>query len=94
MGEGDQTGGDQTGLITGHERARALRRNMTDAERALWGNINRRQIEGFKFRRQHVLGPYIVDFVFLEQRLIVEIDSGQHAERLAQDEVRSRWLNT
>jgi very-short-patch-repair endonuclease len=67
---------------------------MTDAERALWGNINRRQIEGFKFRRQHVLGPYIVDFVFLEQRLIVEIDSGQHAERLAQDEVRSRWLNT
>jgi very-short-patch-repair endonuclease len=67
---------------------------MTDAERALWGNINRRQIEGFKFRRQHVLGPYIVDFVFLEQRSIVEIDSGQHAERLAQDEVRSRWLNT
>ena len=47
------------------EHARALRKNMTDAERALWGRLNRRQMAAAKFRRQQILGTYIVDFVAL-----------------------------
>lgn len=74
------------------ERARILRKNMTDAERRLWHRINRRQLAGAKFRRQQVLGPYIVDFVCLEKRLILEVDGGQHGERVERDNERTVWL--
>jgi very-short-patch-repair endonuclease len=67
---------------------------MTDAEQALWRRINRRQMEGVKFRRQQVLGPYIVDFVCLDKRLVVEIDGGQHAEQRARDDARTGWLRS
>jgi very-short-patch-repair endonuclease len=60
------------------EFARALRRNMTDAERLLWSRLRAKQLSGHRFRRQHPIGPYIVDFVCLESRLIVEVDGGQH----------------
>ena len=59
--------------------ARILRRNSTDAERRLWCSIRAKQIEGFKFRRQEPVGPYIVDFVCFEKKLIIELDGGQHA---------------
>ncbi|MFI5340536.1 MAG: endonuclease domain-containing protein [Candidatus Methylomirabilales bacterium] len=58
------------------EHARALRKNPTEAERALWGHIRLRQLEGCKFRRQQPLGRYIVDFVCLEKKLIIELDGG------------------
>lgn len=59
--------------------ARQLRRNMTDAERALWRVLRDREaMAGHKFRRQHPIGPYVVDFVCLERGLIVEADGGQH----------------
>ena len=61
------------------DRARELRRRMTDAERALWRCLRMRQLEGFRFRRQLPVGPYIVDFACLQARLIVEVDGGQHA---------------
>ncbi len=61
--------------------ARRLRKHPTDAERLLWCHLRLRQLGGYKFRRQQPLGPYIVDFVCLEQRLIVEVDGGQHAEQ-------------
>jgi very-short-patch-repair endonuclease len=67
--------------MTSTKRARALRSNLTDAERKLWSALRRRALDGHRFRRQHPLGPYIVDFVCLEQRLIVEVDGGQHAVR-------------
>lgn len=60
------------------ERSRKLRRNSTDAEKKLWPHLRNRQLGGAKFRRQVELGPYIVDLVCLEARLIVELDGGQH----------------
>jgi len=60
-------------------KSRELRKNMTEAERALWKHLRLRQLKGCKFRRQQPLGKYIVDFVCLEKRLVVEVDGGQHA---------------
>jgi very-short-patch-repair endonuclease len=74
------------------ERSRQLRKNMTDAEQALWARLRRRQMQGCKFRRQHPLGRYIVDFVCLERKLIVEVDGGQHQEQAGYDDERSQWL--
>ena len=59
---------------------KALRRRMTDAERKLWHLLRGRQLEGLKFRRQHPFEDYILDFVCLEQKLVVEVDGGQHQE--------------
>lgn len=60
------------------DRARELRRDMTLAERKLWGVIRDLQLDGFRFRRQHPIGPYIADFACMEAGLIVEVDGGQH----------------
>jgi len=75
-------------------QAKQLRKNSTDAERALWRVLRSRQLGGHKFRRQQPLGSFIVDFVCLEARLIVEIDGGQHdqEEDRAHDQRRSQWL--
>ena len=72
--------------------ARALRNNPTEAERALWRHIRLRQMDGRKFRRQQPIGRYIVDFVCLEEKVIIEIDGGQHAERVSSDAERTAWL--
>ena len=73
-------------------RARELRRNLTDAEGRLWRLLRGRHFSGFKFRRQHPLGPYVADFVCLERRLIIEADGGEHADRAGRDQERTRWL--
>jgi very-short-patch-repair endonuclease len=65
---------------------------MTDAERLLWRHLRQRQVEGYKFRRQHPVGHYIVDFACLEGCLIVEVDGGQHADRKGYDRERTAWL--
>lgn len=72
-------------------RMRALRSNPTDAERRLWRLINRDQL-GVRFRRQHRIGNYIVDFVSFDWRLIVELDGSQHAEQADYDGRRDAWL--
>ncbi len=59
--------------------ARALRGRMTVTERKMWYPLRDRRLMGCKFRRQHPVGPYIVDFVCLGHRLVVELDGGQHA---------------
>ncbi|WP_204366345.1 endonuclease domain-containing protein [Comamonas sp. B-9] len=76
------------------QQARALRQASTTAEQLLWRHLRNRQLAGAKFRRQHPLGPYILDFVCLEQGLVVELDGGQHADLQAQayDQQRSAWL--
>jgi very-short-patch-repair endonuclease len=74
--------------------ARQLRKNMTDAERYLWYRLRNRQLGGHRFRRQFPIGRYIVDFVCLERKLIVELDGGQHAERTESDLARTTWLNS
>jgi very-short-patch-repair endonuclease len=74
-------------------KARQLRRFQTDTEKRLWQVLRNRQLAGHKFRRQYPIGPYIVDFVCWEQRLVVELDGGQHMEQQAYDERRSVYLN-
>jgi very-short-patch-repair endonuclease len=69
-----------------------LRKNQTDAEAVLWRHLRNRQLGGFKFRRQHSFPPYIVDFVCIEKRLVVELDGGQHANATEADERRTKFL--
>jgi very-short-patch-repair endonuclease len=64
---------------------------MTDAERKLWYALRDRRFARFKFRRQVPLGPFIADFVCFEQRLVIEVDGGQHADS-ARDRMRDRWF--
>ena len=62
------------------KRARRLRRDSTDAERALWRLLRSRPLKDVKFRRQTPVGPWVVDFVAFEQRLVVEADGSQHLD--------------
>ena len=75
------------------DRARELRSNQTDAERLLWSRVKNRQLGRCKFRRQQIIGSYIVDFVCLEPRLVVELDGGQHGQQVEYDTERSKYLN-
>ena len=68
------------------EDARRLRRDQTDTERKLWERLRARRLEGVKFRRQYPIGAYVADFCSLEQRLLVEVDGGQHADQERYDE--------
>jgi very-short-patch-repair endonuclease len=72
--------------------ARQLRTAMTDAERFLWQDLRLRQFDGYKFRRQHPLGHYVLDFVCLTAKLVVEVDGGQHSEQNEYDASRTEWL--
>ena len=73
-------------------RARHLRKQSTDAEKILWRHIRSRQLAGYKFRRQAPIGKYIVDFLCYEQKLVIEIDGGQHQLRSKSDSERTNWL--
>jgi very-short-patch-repair endonuclease len=74
--------------------ARAMRSGMTDAEQRLWYHLRGRRLDGFKFRRQVVIEPYIADFACLEAKLIVEADGGQHGSQMTADEVRTQYLES
>jgi very-short-patch-repair endonuclease len=71
-----------------------LRINQTQAEHRLWWHLRNRQFMGLKFRRQHILHGYIVDFVCIEKKLIIEIDGGQHADAKAKDDARTAKLES
>ena len=73
-------------------KARDLRNNLTKSEQALWKHLRMRQLAGYKFRRQQPIGPYIVDFVSFERRLIIEVDGGQHSQQVDYDAERTAWL--
>lgn len=73
-------------------QARRLRRNETEEEYRLWSELRNRNLNGHKFARQVPLGPYVVDFLCREQRLVVEIDGFHHADSKA-DACRTQWLN-
>jgi very-short-patch-repair endonuclease len=77
--------------VTRTFQARRLRRNSTDAELRLWNRLRSRAIDGCKFVRQEPIGPYVVDFVCRERRLVIEVDGGQHNESDA-DRIRDQWL--
>ncbi len=72
--------------------ARRLRKNATDTENFLWNHLRAKRFADFKFRRQVPIGPYIVDFVCFEKRVIVECDGGQHMEQKDKDGQRDRWF--
>ncbi len=78
----------------GTSTAQRLRKNRTKAEIRLWLRLRRRQLNGSRFRQQVPLGPYVVDFLCVKSRLIVEVDGGQHAENARADEVRTSWLRS
>ena len=75
--------------------ARALRKNMTLAEKRLWYRLNRQQLRGARFYRQRSIGPYIVDFFCPKARLVIEVDGGQHfcEEGRFHDEERDGYLS-
>jgi very-short-patch-repair endonuclease len=75
------------------QRARQLRRAMTDVEKKLWWRLRNDQL-GVSFRRQHPIGPYIVDFLAPSVGLVIEVDGGQHGmdDQLAFDARRSEFL--
>lgn len=77
------------------ERARALRRMMTPPEARLWTCLRGKRLRGLKFRRQHPIGPFILDFYCAEARLAVEVDGQghEHPERQAHDRRRTAWLH-
>jgi very-short-patch-repair endonuclease len=77
-----------------HETARRLRREQTPAEQVLWRHLRTKRMCNVKFRRQHPIGPYFVDFCSIQRQLIVEIDGSQHADQSAEDEVRSSFLKS
>jgi very-short-patch-repair endonuclease len=67
-------------------RARSMPANPTEAETRLWSMLRDRRLSAFKFRRQQIIGPYIVDLICLAHRLIIEADGSQHADD--KDDVR------
>ena len=75
------------------DRARRMRREMTEAELKLWSILRNRSLLGVKFRRQMPIGNYIADFCCLDLKLVVEVDGGQHAEHEVADASRSRFLS-
>ena len=77
-----------------HETARRLRREQTPAEQVLWRHLRTKRMCNVKFRRQHPIGTYFVDFCSIQRKLIIEIDGGQHADQSAEDEVRSSFLKS
>ena len=78
--------------IIGNKLQRKLRNAPTDAEHRLWQYLRNRQLEGCKFRRQHPFGDYILDFAYLERKVVVELDGGQHADNVQYDNARTSYL--
>ena len=73
------------------QHAKELRKGMTDAERRIWSRLRGEQF-GVKFRRQHPVGPYVLDFACLDPRRAVEADGSQHIGQSGYDARRSQWL--
>jgi adenine-specific DNA-methyltransferase len=73
--------------------AREMRTHMTDAEALLWRLLRNRRVAGAKFRRQHSMGRYILDFYCDEKMLAIELDGSQHMDHANYDQKRDAWLN-
>jgi very-short-patch-repair endonuclease len=76
-----------------NENARKLRRDATDAERRLWSALRDRRLNGYRFRRQYPIGPFIADFACTKERVIMEADGGQHSDSKT-DSRRTAWLES
>lgn len=76
------------------QAARHLRQHLTPAEMKLWSALNRRQLAGLKFRRQHPVGRFIVDFYCPSCKLVIEVDGDIHAQQTFYDEARTEQLQS
>jgi len=65
---------------------------MTGAEVRLWNRLRGEQIEGYRFRRQVPMGPYVIDFACLKARLVIEVDGSQHRDAFEREDRRTAWL--
>ncbi len=76
--------------------AKIMRKHPTDAENLLWQYLHAKKLGGFKFRRQHPIGKYIVDFICLKKKLAIELDGGQHAKKrvASEDRTRDEWMKS
>jgi len=77
-------------------KAKEMRNKPTEAEKMLWNVFSNKNFEGVKFRRQHIIGEYIVDFVCLEKRIVIEVDGSIHnlREQIQHDKERTEWLES
>lgn len=76
--------------------AKQLRTNQTELEKILWFHIRAKRLNGIKFKRQQVIGKYIVDFVSFEKMLVIELDGGQHneEENIIKDQIRTKYIES
>jgi very-short-patch-repair endonuclease len=93
----DATCVETEGLLTAQgavSRARVLRRTLTPPEARLWTRLRRQALAGLKFRRQHPIGSYVLDFYCAEAKLAVEVDGmgHDHPDRMLHDQRRTAWL--
>ncbi|QDT35797.1 endonuclease domain-containing protein [Stratiformator vulcanicus] len=86
------TAGD--GPAFAERRAKELRQTLTGPERVLWNGLRGRRFAGLKFRRQHPIGPYIVDFYCDAKKLVVELDGASHDSRGEYDKARQSWIES
>ena len=84
--------GQTNKIIQAKRLQRTLRKNMTDAERKLWSGLRFGQMNGHKFRRQHPFENYILDFVCLDRKVVIEVDGSQHFELADEDAFRTKLL--
>ena len=76
-----------------NQKARQFRKDSTDTERRMWSALRDPRLMRYKFRRQHPIGEYIVDFACTEHALVIEVDGGQHSDS-ATDARRTAWLES
>lgn len=79
---------------TGYEHARQLRKEPTPAEAKLWAHLRGNKLSNVNFRRQHAIGPYIVDFCAVKAKLVIELDGSQHIEQKEYDTQRTAFLES
>ncbi len=90
MGDGPRMG--RRARIVKTERARQLRRELTNAERILWEALRGRRFHGLRFRGQEPLDGFIVDFICFERKLVIEVDGAAHRDTRAYDQERDAIL--
>src|SRR5688572_19233339 len=78
----------------GYKNARLLRKDLTPAEVRLWAYLRRDKLNGVSFRRQHAIGNFIVDFVSVKNKLVIELDGSQHLKQEEYDVERSAYLES
>ncbi len=88
----DTTAKGRRSLTENRTRARKMRHKPVTMEKLFWSEVRNRKLGGYKFKRQFLIGPYIVDFVCVEHKLIVELDGPFHAARSAYDAARDAFL--